>query len=573
MVGKTYSLTFAYNARTGNTPHLQAKVGDTVVFEEDVTAVGGGNAYRTKTVTFVASETSAQITFAQTATGDQAVLLDDIRLVGESVSLPCLTMTPKNTELVVGQSTVASITIPAQLVATGPATIKVVSSDNSVATLTGAGENGELVLTFPTGEPPTQSFEILTHNRGAATIDVSDAAGLCVDNSIKINVIGSFVRNPSFESNPAGGFPGYGAIDAWIGGSGLNNGSGPFHDNGAIPDRSQVAFLQNSGELVQQILNLTPGKNYWLQFHYNVRNCCGGSMDLSASFFGVEVLSVAGLSPVGGTSDYSLAQASFVPTVEAGALAITGTASGDASLLIDGVTIVQRDVGGIVVENPSFEASGLVAFPGYIQPDRLSGWVGVGQYGVNTGGRGPFADNGANPDQDSVAFLQGKSSLSQVITGLTPGESYVVAVAANSRTGNAPHLRISADGAAILDVDVVAAGGNNPYVVQRASFVATDVQATIKLEQTVDGDQTMLLDNVLVTPGAVAPRVSLGVTRLGDGTIRLSWPSTAVGYVLQATTTVNAGWADVGSPVVVDGGNNTVTVTAGQAAGFFRLKK
>src|SRR5206468_422299 len=76
-----------------------------------------------------------------------------------------------------------------------------------------------------------------------------------------------FLANPSFESNYPDTWPHYGAIDSWIGGSGVNKADGPFHNNGTpIPDGQQVAFKQGSGDTSQDITGLKPGQRYWIQF-------------------------------------------------------------------------------------------------------------------------------------------------------------------------------------------------------------------------------------------------------------------------------------------------------------------
>src|SRR5206468_2723817 len=89
----------------------------------------------------------------------------------------------------------------------------------------------------------------------------------------------SFVQNPSFEVNYEVTFPHYGGIDSWVsvGGSGVNQSDGPFHNPGTpIPDRDRVALKQGSGSLSQDIVGLTTGKRYWIQFFYDARACCPG---------------------------------------------------------------------------------------------------------------------------------------------------------------------------------------------------------------------------------------------------------------------------------------------------------
>src|SRR5258707_15696233 len=53
------------------------------------------------------------------------------------------------------------------------------------------------------------------------------------------------IVNPSFEANNPGGV-GYGTPDGWtgVGGVGVDNGGQPFADNGSIPDRGQIGFIQ-----------------------------------------------------------------------------------------------------------------------------------------------------------------------------------------------------------------------------------------------------------------------------------------------------------------------------------------
>ncbi|MBL9126636.1 MAG: hypothetical protein JNL97_03260, partial [Verrucomicrobiales bacterium] len=63
---------------------------------------------------------------------------------------------------------------------------------------------------------------------------------------------------------------------------------------------------------------------------------------------------------------------------------------------------------------------------------------------------------------------------------------------------------------------------------------------------------------------------TLTVGRSGAG-IRLAWPASATGAVLQSTTGLPSGWADDPSPVIGEGANNVVVVNAAGAAKFYRL--
>lgn len=576
--GQTYTVSFAVNARSGDFPNLRVEAGPAVVFEGEIEPVGGSEPYRVVTGTFVADASQVELAFIQTKEGEHTVLLDDVRVLGESVDLPPIEVSARNVELGVGVAGSISVTVPEELMALGPATVTVTSEDPAVAAMTGAA-NGTLTLSFDPAGERTQVFEIEALSRGSTVLRLGNPQGAPFNfPEIGVVVSGALVRNPSFEANSHPTAPGYGPIDAWDsegpGNTGINTSAGPFHDNGIIPDRAQIALLQTTETLRQEVAGLTPGASYWLQFHFNARNCCGGFISLTPRFAGVDLDFIDSVLPVGEDMPYLSRSLPFVPASDSGLLEFVAVAEGDATVLLDGVTIVQRDEDDIVVMNPSFEASGRVPFPGYIQPANIAGWEGFGGgRGVNESGVGPFADNGVNPDQDSVAFLQNPGTgIRQTLNGLTPGTSYVISVAVNARGGNTPRLRISADETILLEETIAPVGGSNPYRVLEAGFVAENDTVTIAFEQTADGDQTVLLDDVRVRPGTaqVRPRVQVAA---GDAGIRLSWPQSAEGYVLQVAETVDGPWSDSDLPVTVEDGQNVVTDSPTEAARFYRLAR
>jgi hypothetical protein len=476
-----------------------------------------------------------------------------------------------------------TITIPPQLTESSSATITVTSQNPAVAIPAGA-VNGVLDLVFAAGGAELEkTFTITPVGNGATTFRLSNRVGAQFENdTLNVSVSSSHVRNPSFEANSQGGV-GYGNINAWPGNegggnTGINTAAGPFHDNGLIPDRAQVALFQPAGEktITQTIFRLIPNKQYWLQFYYNTRNCCGGTLDLAARFAGTDLTYISALTPVGGTAPYNFANVPFTPTTASGDLQFAIIQQGgDASALLDAVSIVQRDAGNIVVQNPSFEASGTTAFPGYIQAPRgIAGWTMTGQYGVNVGTQGPFANNGRNPDQDNVLFLQSaNSSASQIIAGLTAGSTYTLSYAYNARTGNSPRLVVTVDGITAQDEVVAPVGGTTAYPVHQFVFTAAGETAEVKFTQMSEGDQTVLIDNVMIVPGGtVIDQVRLSATVTGSN-MRLSWQASATGYVLQSSAVLPGGWTDVTQPEVIDNGVKSVTVQIGADDMFFRLIK
>ncbi len=79
------------------------------------------------------------------------------------------------------------------------------------------------------------------------------------------------------------------------------------------------------------------------------------------------------------------------------------------------------------------------------------------------------------------------------------------------------------------------------------------------------------LDQLLLGGSGANP--SLGITRSG-AKVTLAWPVSAAGYALESATAVAGGaWAAVSDPIVVSGTQNTVTLDAGPASRYFRLKK
>src|SRR5262245_28003164 len=265
----------------------------------------------------------------------------------------------------------------------------------------------------------------------------------------------SLIQNPSFESNYNDTFPHYGSIDSWVGGSGVNEDVGPFHNPGTpIPDRTRVAFVQGSGNLSQEIAGLTAGKQYWIQFFYDARNCCGGTIDLVTKFAETELDRINNVRPATLSSKpYYTRNVPFVAALETGTLTFTTIASGDATVLLDGVTIVERDTNNVVMINPSFEASGIL--PALGPTTGIAGWIGAGTFGVDaaSGGAG-LADNGVIPDQDLVGFIQGPGSLSQTVANLAVGKPYQLTVAYNAKSGTAPHIRIKVDDTELFEADV-----------------------------------------------------------------------------------------------------------------------
>jgi hypothetical protein len=584
VAGETYAIAFRYNARSGNTPGLRLAVDGATRFEQAVTPVGGTAAYRSASANFVAAATTAVIRFEQTDPGDQTLLLDDIRVSGVVVEpIPNLKVSPPRLELGPGQQALAAFTVSGRRLESTASSVILRIANASVARLVDADANGLVTLTFPQGQPTTTlTTAIEGVGRGAATVEIVDNGGHDgVDGSILINGVTSLVVNPSFEATGTGPGVGYSPILAWSGGGGINNNAQPFMDNGLIPDREQVAFIQGSSTLSQSISGLTPGQRYAFQMFYNVRNCCGGTMDMAVRLDGTELAAVPEIAAVGAGAPFHFLNIAFTAGGPDATLEIATTATGDATLLLDGLCIIPQAANEIVVKNPSFEASGVPFGVGY--QNAIAGWAPGGGKGINIDTVGPFADNGVAGAQDRIAFIQGPASLSQIIEGLTPGASYSLEYLVNARNGDSPGgtpYKVLIDGTEVLNTIQEPVGPGTPYATVSIPFTAAGESAELRFEGlatgTAEDDQSLLLDHIRITPASGGgPTVSLTITPVAGNAVNIAWPVTApAGLVLHASTSLLPGsWRPVTTVPFVDGGNNNVLEVIDGPAKFYRLAR
>lgn len=554
VTGDDYQLSFAYNAQSGTTPHLQVLVDGVVVWEKDVTAVGGTAAYARQTVTFKAAASTAKIEFANTTAG-ATVLLDEVKVLGKTATtlLP-MDMVPAKMALRVGEEGTATITVPSERLAQGPAIVKVQSGRPAVFVLPDADDSGTVTLTFE-GTTTSQSFRIKGVRVGNGTVDITDPAGTPFPPDITAVFVAdtTFVLNPSFEVDKDSGV-GTAPVSGWTTGGaniGMAGAGNPFlsAEDLTIPDRRQVLRIQGGGGTVSQMIKgLKPGQLYGLQFFYNGRYWgYPYELGLQVSFAGVQLADIQNITPAtyNGLTDYYFKELRFTPTSDSGLLEFkTVVTSGDATLFLDGVSIVPRMADEIAVKNSSFEASIMGAnWPGYFQPERAAGWVPTGGYGVNgyspeTFFIEPFFDNGINSDQDSVYFNQNAGAIRQTVEGLTPGQEYTLVFDYNFRDGrgvgstaapNTGQVEVTVDGVVLFTsddlppVDTISPWPGfyhtKPFYQAFVPFTPwTETAEVILAHVGVTGDETLLLDNVHIVPGTRTPPVI--TQELADQTVQ-----------------------------------------------------
>jgi hypothetical protein len=84
--------------------------------------------------------------------------------------------------------------------------------------------------------------------------------------------------------------------------------------------------------------------------------------------------------------------------------------------------------------------------------------------------------------------------------------------------------------------------------------------------------QGLAVDNLRFSASVAGPVLSITSS---DSNVILSWPQSAVGYILQSNGGLSQplGWSAVDQPVVPTNGWNTVTVPATYAPQYFRLSQ
>ncbi|MES2709882.1 MAG: hypothetical protein V4726_25015 [Verrucomicrobiota bacterium] len=150
------------------------------------------------------------------------------------------------------------------------------------------------------------------------------------------------IWNPSFESGTAYAFPGYeGKIAGWTltGSTGFNfAGNNPFAPTGAIPDGSNVAFIQNSGSMAQTLIGLTAGQQYMLELDVNSRQGYPQG-HLQVKLGGVSLFDGM-LDAVNGTDPYRRLSLPWTAGTDSALLEIAGIQNGaDSAIAFDNLSL------------------------------------------------------------------------------------------------------------------------------------------------------------------------------------------------------------------------------------------
>ena len=242
------------------------------------------------------------------------------------------------------------------------------------------------------------------------------------------------VGNGNYQYNPSGGSWTFGGTSGLIG-----NGSG-FSNPNAL-EGIQAAFIQYHGTISQTISGLTPGQAYTLSYFAAQRP--GNSQTWNVKIDNTVIQT----NSAGGTS-YAIYAATFIATAATHVLSFVGTdlgGSGD-TVFIDNVRVtilapVLQPVLNFGFEAPSIGIGNYQYNPsgGSWAFNHLSGIIGNG-----SGFSNPNALEGIQ-----AAFIQQYGTISQTLSGLTPGQAYTISYFAAQRPGNSQTWNVVIDNTVI----------------------------------------------------------------------------------------------------------------------------
>jgi len=379
------------------------------------------------------------------------------------------------------------------------------------------GSNPYQFVTYSFTADSTNALLVISNATATAT-----SSCLLVDNVRLINQMYSInLQNPSFEQGYNATWPHYGSIPGWgtsVSGPGVNDSTGPFWDNGGSVDGSYVGFLQGDGLLGQPTSGYQVGQTYWIQGYFNVRQASGSPASLTvynaaSSVGGAPIVSGLNITESGGAAGsgnpFTFINVPFTAAATSGDLNFFKTG---ADTLLDGISIICRTTNDIVIQNPSFEASGTgQTFPGVV--NKIAGWTlsGPGPNIINQTG-GAYLDGGeVVPDGNNCLVIQDVSAFSQVLHGLTVGKWYRLTLLANSRHYAAATALITIDGKTAYNA-LVPTLGSQPWQVISYDFQADATDVTLSIGS-IDGSTSYFVDDVRVyAPTPVAPSIVIEPT-------------------------------------------------------------
>ncbi|MDQ8196106.1 hypothetical protein QEH59_16850 [Coraliomargarita sp. SDUM461004] len=329
--------------------------------------------------------------------------------------------------------------------------------------------------------------------------------------------------NTGFEEETFGTAPGYissganGSITGWTANDnsrvGLNS-TGPFSNNGAVPEGSQVAFVQavtgssNTLTSASGITGLTAGKTYRITYRVNSRISAGNNSPEMRLVVGGSTAIRGDVTSVGGANPYKTVSYDFVATASTASLAIDAAVSGggtDETLLLDDFTVSEVTPRISVNAWNGDATSGITTaggrtyshaynFGGGASNVDINGVTFTGVAGGNPSVAGQFSYNmgsafgadvnnvtGSSADL-AEGFVFGNENATLTLEGLTDGQTYILSIftVGFDADGFGRISTITASDGELLTVDVNQFGNNNGLRVDY-EYVANGTSETISL--------------------------------------------------------------------------------------------
>jgi len=181
--------------------------------------------------------------------------------------------------------------------------------------------------------------------------------------------------------------------------------------------------------------------------------------------------------------------------------------------------------------NFSFETPSIGA-GGYQYNPSGGSWTFGGTSGNGSGivGNGSPFFNPSAAQGVQAAFVQKNGTISQAISGFTPGINYTLSFLAAERPNNTQSWNVTVNGTVIASFNPGASATS--YVTYTANFTATAATETLAFVGTdlAGGDNTVFIDNVRITAPPTQPPVNINIQQSGTNFV-LNWP---LGVLLQA---------------------------------------